>query len=69
MTNTENKMQTELEVMVKEFTDKNRNKWGNDSFSAGYLSSLLVHFAKTDKKLHKNLMAWFNYDKETYPNG
>ena len=62
-------MQDTLEVMVKEFTDKNRNKWGNDSFSAGYLSSLLVHFAKTDKKLHKQLTAWFAYDKEAYPNG
>ena len=63
-------MQTaELEAMLKEFNDKNRNKWGNDSFSAGYLSSMLIHFAKTDKKLHNRLMDWFTYDKETYPNG
>jgi hypothetical protein len=68
MTIKEKTMQNELEVLMKEFMDKNRNKYGNDSFSAGYLSSLVVHFAKTDKKLHKKLMAWFIYDKETYPN-
>jgi hypothetical protein len=57
-------MQDTLEVLVKEFNDKNRKFWGNDSYSAGYLAGLVIQLGKDDKKLNDLLVRWFNNEKE-----
>jgi hypothetical protein len=57
-------MDDKLEVLVKEFNDKNRNFWGNDSYSAGYLAGLVIQLGKDDKKLNDLLVRWFTQEKE-----
>lgn len=57
-------MQTELETMIREFMEKNRKKWGNDSYSAGYLGSLIWQLASEDKALNKKLIRWFTHERE-----
>lgn len=55
-------MQDTLEVMVKQFIKQNGDKWGNDSYSAGYLGGLVVQLGKDDKRLKKLLEAWFDLE-------
>lgn len=47
----EDTMQTELEMVIQEFTDKMRDRYKSDSYAAGYFSAWVRQFGEADPKV------------------
>lgn len=55
-------MQNEVEALIKKFVDKYHNKYGSDSYSAGYFGSMLVTLADDDPVLRDRIVRWFTLE-------
>ena len=57
-------MQTELEQVIMEFTIQTRQKYGNDSYSAGYFSAWVRQFGEADPKVEARIIRQLKYSME-----
>ena len=57
-------MQTELEQVITEFTIKMREKYGNDSYAAGYFSAWIRQLGESVPWLEAKIINQLNYSME-----
>lgn len=55
-------MQNEVEALIKNFVDKHNNKYGTDSYSAGYFGSMLVNLTDDDPALRDRIVRWLTLE-------
>ena len=55
-------MQTEVEALITKFVEKSRNKYGSDSYAAGYFGSMLVSLADGDPVLRDRIVRWLTLE-------
>jgi len=58
------KMQTELEQVITEFTIKMRDRYKTDSYTAGYFAAWVRQFGEADPKVARNIIRQLNYSME-----
>ena len=60
----ENTMQTELESVIQEFTDKMRDRYKTDSYAAGYFAAWVRQFGEADPKVEARIIRQLKYSME-----
>jgi hypothetical protein len=57
-------MQTELEMVIQEFTNTMRERYKTDSYTAGYFAAWVRQFGEADPKVARNIIRQLNYSLE-----
>lgn len=61
-------MQTKLEQVIQEFTDKMREKHGTDSYTAGYFAAWVRQFGEADPQVRDRIIRQLTYSMEIAKN-
>lgn len=61
-------MDHELNDLITRFTDKMRNQYGTDSFTAGYFSAWIRQFGERDPKVRAEIVRQLAYSMEISKN-
>jgi hypothetical protein len=57
-------MQNEVEALITKFVEKSSNKYGSDSYAAGYFGSMLVTLTDDDPALRDRIVHWLTLEME-----
>ena len=57
-------MQTELESVIQEFTDKMRDRYKTDSYAAGYFAAWVRQFGEEDPWVEARIIRQLKYSME-----